>query len=217
MLAASVALGAALAWGALRLIGAMPWAAALGTEPARIDTLEAELRVERGERTRLEAIANAADSQIKVEREAAERLARQVRELELDNARLKADLTYLENLLPAGDGETGLAIRGLRVESDATQSQLNVRALLTQGGRSDRDFVGSLQLVLQVTVQGRAQTLTVPEPGAPAALRETLKLSFRRAHRVQAVIPLPPGATVRSAQLRVLEGGVVRAQQTAMP
>ncbi len=166
---------------------------------------------------RLQGIANAADSQLKVERSAGERLARQVRELELDNARLKSDLAYLESMLPATDGQPGMAVRGFRVEHDAAQSQLNFRALLTQGGRLERDFVGSMQLQVQLQVAGRPLTLIVPEQGAPAVLREKFKLSFRRAHRVQAVIPLPAGSAVRAVQLRLLEGGVVRAQQTAMP
>jgi len=37
-----------------------------------------------------------------MEQTAAERLAAQVRTLEVENARLKADLAYLESLLPAG-------------------------------------------------------------------------------------------------------------------
>ena len=174
-------------------------------------------QLESTELRRLQAIANAADSQVKMERSAAERLARQARELEIDNARLKSDLTYLESLLPASDGHAGMAVRGFRVEFDAAQSQLYFRALLTQGGRLERDFVGSLQLQVQLQVSGRAVTLIVPDQSTAPVLREIFKLNFRRAHRVQAMVPLPAGAVVRSVQLRVLEGGAVRAQQTAMP
>ncbi|MBP8306715.1 MAG: DNA-binding protein [Burkholderiaceae bacterium] len=180
-------------------------------------TAELARGLEVAELNRLQAIANAADSQVKMERSAAERLARQARELEIDNARLKSDLTYLESLLPASDGQAGMAVRGFRVEFDSAQSQLHFRALLTQGGRVERDFIGSLQLLVSLQSAGRAVTLTVPDQASSPVLRETFKLSFRRAHRVQAMVPLPAGASVRSVQLRVLEGGAVRAQQTAMP
>ncbi len=171
----------------------------------------------RAERLRLEAIANAADSNVQVERTAADRLALQARELELDNARLKSDLAYLETLLPAGDGQSGVAVRGLRVEVDLAGSQLQIRALVTQGGRIDKDFTGAAQIVLQLSAQGRTVSQLFPDANSAPALREALKLNFRRAHRVQAVVPLPAGAIVRSVQLRVLAGGAVHAQQTAMP
>ena len=181
------------------------------------DAQEQARQLERTELARLQAIANAADSQIKMERSAAERLARQARELEIDNARLKSDLTYLESLLPSSDGQAGMAVRGFRVEFDAAQSQLHFRALLTQGGRLDRDFIGTLQLQVQLQASGRPMMVTVPDQNSSPVLREMFKLNFRRAHRVQAMVPLPAGAVVRSVQLRVLEGGAVRAQQTAMP
>lgn len=208
-LLAGVALGW---WWAARTL---PTADTSGTQAS--GAVDQARQLESAELSRLQAIANAADSQVKMERSAAERLARQARELEIDNARLKSDLTYLESLLPASDGQAGMAVRGFRVEFDASQSQLYVRALLTQGGRLERDFVGSLQLQVQLQVSGRAVTLIVPDQGTSPVLRETFKLNFRRAHRVQAMVPLPPGAVVRSVQLRVLEGGAVRAQQTAMP
>ena len=208
-LLAGVALGA---WWATR-----PAPSAGDVEAQGAARSEQARRLEAAELNRLQAIANAADSQVKVERSAAERLARQVRELEIDNARLRSDLTYLESVLPAADGQAGMAVRGFRVEFDAAQSQLSFRALITQGGRQERDFDGSLQLQVQLQASGRTTTLIVPDQGTSPVLREMFKVRFRRAHRVQAVVPLPAGAIVRSVQLRVLEGSAVRAQQTAMP
>ena len=134
-------------------------------------TAEQSRRLEIAELGRLQAIANAADSQVKMERSAAERLARQARELEIDNARLKSDLTYLESILPASDGQAGMAVRGFRVEFDSAQSQLHFRALLTQGGRLERDFVGSLQLLVNLQSAGRAVTLTVTDQATSPVLR----------------------------------------------
>ena len=208
-LLAGVALGAWWGKRPAQSAGAMETQGAARSDHAR--------QLEAAELNRLQAIANAADSQVKVERSAAERLARQVRELEIDNARLRSDLAYLESVLPAADGQAGMAVRGFRVEFDAAQSQLSFRALLTQGGRLERDFDGSLQLQVQLQVSGRTTTLIVPDQATSPVLREMFKLHFRRAHRVQAVVPLPAGAIVRSVQLRVLEGSAVRAQQTAMP
>lgn len=202
--------------------------ARLEDEHERAEGLEAE-------RDRLAAIVNAADGELKVEKTAAERLGAQVADMERENARLQADLAYLERLLPAAAGEGDVAIRGLQVEIEApdggmgvesapargdgappVERRLRYRALLTQSGRADRPFVGTLQLVLTTTAAGRPGSFSWPESG-DAAARERAKVTFRRFQRVEGSLELPADVTIRSVQLRVLEAGAVRAQQTASP
>lgn len=187
----------------------------LDAEQARAGALE-------GERDRLAAIVNAADGELKVEKTAAERLGAQVADLERENARLQADLAYLERLLPAAAGEGEVAIRGLQVEVDAEAGpdgvarRLRYRALLTQPGKADREFNGALQLVVATAGNGRAGSLTWPQAD-DADARERAKVTFRRFRRVEGSLELPPDVTIRSVQMRVLEAGSVRAQQTASP
>jgi hypothetical protein len=168
------------------------------------------------ERQRLSAIANAADSQVRFEQSAAERMASQIKSLEAENGRLKADLAYLESLLPAaGTGDAGVTIRRFAVEP-GPGAALRYRALLTQGGRAEKDFSGAIQLVVSGSQAGKPTTWQWPEQGGTDA-RERARLSFKRYQRLEGSIELPVGVTIRSVQLRVLENGSVRAQQSASP
>jgi septal ring factor EnvC (AmiA/AmiB activator) len=184
---------------------------------ARIAELEKALAVETAEGQRLSAQVNATDSRLKVERSAGEQLATQVKTLEVENARLKADLTYLETLLPVGTSEGVIAIRRFEVQRAAQAGQLRYRALLTQDARSEKDFEGTLQLLVSTESGGRKATLTVPESAVDASGRtEGIRISFRRYQRVEGIFEVPEGVSVKSVQLRVLEGGSLRAQQTVM-
>lgn len=177
------------------------------------EAIEQQLAAEIAQRQRLALLATGADSRITVERTAAEKLAAQVRTLVAENAQLKADLAYMESLLPAGESEGVIAIRRFEVRPDGEPGRMRYRALLIQGGRSEREFEGSLQLLVGADVDGNRTALVV----RPAVAGENLvKVSFRRYQRVEGLFEVPPGARVRSVQMRVLEGSAVRAQQTVM-
>jgi len=102
------------------------WAFEFGKEIAGLDrrsrTELAELRAQvmnlRDQNGRFRAVADTADSLVKTERAAQERLAQQVRQLEADKLALQADLGFFEDLLPmAGEG---LQIRGLQAGPQLT-------------------------------------------------------------------------------------------------
>src|SRR5436190_24218348 len=86
------------------------WAFEFGKDIAGLDrnaTAElAPLRTEvaqlQAERERTQSIANTADSLLKTEKAAQERLTLQFKQLEAENLALKADLGFFERLLPAG-------------------------------------------------------------------------------------------------------------------
>ncbi len=179
----------------------------------QVHRLGAQLATESAERQRLQALANSAASQSLVEQTTFERLAAQLRTLEAQNARLKSDLAYLESLLPAAGGDGLITIRRFEVEPDAAPRQMRYKALLMQGGRSERDFEGALQLVVNTQQAGKRGVLTVP---ADSAVRkgEGLRVAFRRYQRVEGMFEVPVGSVVTSVQIRVLEAGAVRAQQT---
>lgn len=211
----SVAVGAV---GALWL-----WQTTIGTASSERVSLRVELMqvrdrlaAESEERQRLTAIANAAESQVKVEQSAAERLASQLKNLETENARLKTDLAYLESLLPAaGESEGPVAIRRFEVEPDDAPNQLRYRALLTLSGRTEKEFAGFLQLLVSAETDGKPATWTWPDQAAPAT-RDGVRVAFKRYQRIEGNFAIPPGSTVKSVQIRVLERGAVRAQQTAL-
>ncbi len=183
----------------------------------QVSRLQTELVAERGERKRWAAIASATDSQLRIERTTAERLAEQVRVLETDAARLKSDLAYFESLMPAGDGDQPLAIRRFEVEAEGPSGAMRYRALLSQGGRAEKEFSGALQLLVTLVGDGKVTTLTIPDQTGGPELRERMRLSFRRYQRVEGRFDVPAGQAVKSVQLRVLERGTVRAQQVVTP
>ena len=101
------------------------WAFETGKNIAGLDRDAKEeltrLRVEvaqlRDEREKALSIANTADSLLKTERTAQEKLAQQLKLTEAENLALKNDLGFFERLLPSAGGESVLSIRGLQAEA----------------------------------------------------------------------------------------------------
>lgn len=179
----------------------------------QVDKLNKQLAAESGERLRLQALVNAAASQALVDKTTAERLGAQLRSLEAENAQVKADLAYLETLLPAAGGEGPIAIRRFEVVPDAAPRQMRYKALLMQTARSERGFEGALQLVVNTQQGGKRGVITVPSSSG-GKKSQGLPVSFKRYQRVEGMFEVPAGSVVTSVQIRVLEAGAVRAQQT---
>jgi hypothetical protein len=182
---------------------------------AELSASKVELEKETAERKRLAAIVNASDSNLKVEQSTVKQLADQVKSLEAENAKLKADLSYFERLLPSGGQGEVIAVRSLEVLPDTVPNQLRYRALVVQGGREEKNFQGSLQIVMTLVSDGKPLTLVVPDakPGDNKP-PDNMKLSFTRYVKVDGQVEIPAGATLKTFQLRVLERGAVRAQQS---
>lgn len=157
--------------------------------------------------------ANAAESQLNIERSAQRQLSAQIRNLEVENVRLKEDLAFFESLLPNATGPLGISIRRLKVDS-VMPGQLRYRLLIMQGGRGGRDFVGSLQLAVTVLQDGKDAMIVFPE-AISSNEPDKFKLRFKHYQRVEGVLTLPEDAVVKMVQARVLESGQIRAQQSA--
>lgn len=163
------------------------------------------------ERDELSTTANAAESQLNIERSTQQQLAAQVKSLLAENTKLKEDLAFFESLLPNATGAAGVSIRRLKIDQIAP-NQLRYRLLIMQGGKGDRRFVGSLQLMVTTLQEGKSAMMTFP---AVPADQDKFKLSFMHYQRVEGVLSLPEGAATKLVQARVLENGQVRAQQAA--
>jgi hypothetical protein len=77
----------------------------------------------------------------------------------------------------------------------------------------DRYFVGNLQLAVTTLQDGKSAMMVFPENN-PNEL-DKFKLNFKHYQRVEGVLTLPQGASVKLVQARVLERGQIRAQQAA--
>jgi hypothetical protein len=169
----------------------------------------ARLRIEvvqlRDARDKAQAIANTADSLLKMEKAAQDRLALQIKQIEAENLSLKADLGFFEKLLPA-TGTEGLSIRSLQVEP-LSSGQMRFQLLLMQSGKSLPEFDGSYALTLAGTLDGRPWSRPVAGGPTPLHLKQYL--------RIEGVFDVPPGAVVQSVQVNVADGrGAVKATQT---
>ncbi len=188
------------------------WAFEFGKDIAGLDGDAKEelarLRVEVGAlRTaseRATSVANTADSLLRTERAAQERLAQTVRQLESESVGLKADLGFFERLLPAvGDG---LMIRGLQAEAKAA-GQLRWQMLVMQSGKDVPEFAGRYEVQAAGSLAGKPWTLTMP-----GGARE---MKLRQYTRIEGMIDHPADAVVKTVQVKVIDNkGSVRATQT---
>lgn len=171
---------------------------------AEVTRLVQEVEQLRSERDQAQSIANTADSLLKAERVAQEKLAAQVRMLEADNMALRADLGFFERLLPAGaTGE--VTVRGLQAQLSQA-GQMRYQLLVMQQGKSVPEFNGRYELVLSGQLEGRSWSFTMPGGARP--------LKFRQYQRVDGVVDYPADAQVKQVQVKVLDGGgSVRATQ----
>ncbi|MBN8489316.1 MAG: hypothetical protein J0M20_16525 [Burkholderiales bacterium] len=192
------------------------WAFEFGKDLAGLDKdakveleqLRAEVRSLRDDKDKAQSIANTAESLLKTEKVAQERLALQLRQVEADNLQLKADLGFFERLLPAA-GQSGDApqVRAFQVDADGP-GRLHYQVLVMSPSRVTTAGEGRYELTLSGTQDGKPWTQ--PMPGGPQAfqLRQYLRLEGHLDH--------PPAAVVKLVQLRVLDArGAVLASQSA--
>jgi len=179
-----------------------------------------ELAALRGELEGLRASTNAGESRLSIERTAQQKLAQQIRGLEQDNARLREELAIFESMLSSESAAAAppLGILRFKVEPEAQPGEFRYRLLLrTSAARKGRDFVGRLELAVNLTEDGRSAIITVPDaadPGAPA-----FRLSFKHFQRMDGSFRVSPKAKVGTVQVRIYENGstAVMATQSAAP
>jgi len=170
----------------------------MGQLRARIGELEAEL-------PKLRAIADSSDARLKIEQTAQRNLARQVRELEADNARLKEDIAFFENLSAQGHADDRVTVARFKVESNVIPGEYRYRVLVMQGGSRPREFTGRLQFI--VTMQRDRKDVMLVVPDETSEPQSAYQITFKRFFRADGVFRVDPSAKVRSVQVRLLEKG----------
>jgi len=165
------------------------------------------------EAAKLRAMASAGESHVQIERTTQQQLARQAKSLEMENSRLKEDLAFFENLAAAEGKEPGFTINRLQVEPNGNPGQYRYRLLAAaQGGKKDREFKGSVQLMVGLHQDGKSAMMLLPEPGDSA--RHRFNISFKHFQRVDGTFQVPTGARITSVEARLIQDGVTRASQT---
>ncbi len=178
----------------------------LGTLHGKVAELEKEM-------LRLRGLADASDSRLQIELTAQQQLARQVKLLEDENARLKDDLSVFESLAQAEGHEGTLSINRLRVEADngsANQYRYNM-LLAMQGNNKEREFKGNLQLALNLQQQGHSVMMLLPLPSDSNA--QQYRIAFKHFRRIDGTFLIPAGARIKSVEVRLLQEGVLKASK----
>lgn len=161
------------------------------------------------ENEELQARAAAAESQLKIDNAAHEELARQVKALGEENARLREDLAVFQNLVSSGGKEEALKVYRFKVERDKAPGEYRYDLLLVQSGQRAKEFHGRLQLVVSLQQNGMRQELTLPETNDRSPRGQGL--SFRRYQRLEGKFRVAPDAVVESLQVRVFVNGASEA------
>lgn len=188
------------------------WAFEFGKSIAGLDggaqqelaRLHTELSQLQREHVQAKQLSDTAESLLKTERAAQDRLAQQLRQLEGEKQVLQADLGFFERLLPtSGDG---LQLRGLQAEAKGP-GQLRYQMLVVQNGKPAVEFDGRYEFTLVGLLDGKAWAQ--PISGGPRPLR------LRLYTRVEGMLEYPGAAVIKTVQARVFDSqGNARATQT---
>jgi hypothetical protein len=188
------------------------WAFEFGKSIAGLDTdakqelmsLRADAAKLREERDKAQSVFNTSASLITAERAAQERLAMQIKALEVENRALRDDLGFFEKLIPTSGAE-GLAIRALQAEV-LGGTQLKWQVLVIQPVKNAQEFRGKLEMSVGGTLNGRPWMMPLPGGAQP--------LQFRQYRRIEGMVDLPPAAVVKNVSAKVVEGTATRAVQS---
>ena len=192
------------------------WAFELGKDIAGLDQqdkselvrLRAEFAGLREARDKARSFALTADSLLKAERAAQDKLIQQLHKLELEHMALTADLGFFERLLPASQAE-GVEIRAAQLDV-YEPGRLRYQVLVMQSGKSPPEFKGRFDLALQGVLDGRPWSMTVKLPDAALLLRQYARLDGQ--------VDVPKAAVVKTLQVKIIDSsGAVRATHTARP
>jgi hypothetical protein len=180
----------------------------------QIDTLGEENRRMKGELEVSRGTLIERDRQLQIEKAAQGELARNVAQLQEENASIKEDLGFLRKLMSSGGATPeGVGVSDLKIERDGRPNEFRYRMLLTQGGQRKQDFRGRVQVVARVAQGASNSTLTFPDPPAGEAAGS---FEFRFYQKVEGRFVIPDGATLKSADVRILAvpGGQVKLSRT---
>ncbi len=167
--------------------------------------LRAELARAIAERDKAQSIANTAQTLLTTEKAAQAQVLAQKKRLEDDNQGLRDDLGFFEKLIPS-TGVEGIAIRGLQAEM-LEDHRLRWRILLIQPQRNVAEFRGNLEISMAGSLNGKPWSISLP------AVQQGVR--FTQFGRFQGVLDVPPQAVVKIISVKVLDGSVVKAAQSA--
>jgi hypothetical protein len=173
----------------------------LRTELANV---QSELAKVKSDRDQAQSIANTAGTLVTAEKASQERVLAQLKQLEMENRTMRADLGFFEKLIPAGGGE-GMAIRGLQAELQ-NGNKLKWQVLVIQSGKNPAEFNGRLQVSFSGVLNGKPWLATLPG--------ESSAIKVRQYGRMEGEFEVPAQVVVTGMSAKVMDGAVVKATQS---
>jgi hypothetical protein len=138
-------------------------------------------------------------------------LTRQNQDLMSENAQMKEELAFVQQLVSDSSKEPGLAIQRLTLDHDHDDSW-HYSLLIVRGGNPRDEFAGHVVLQAVVTTPAagngtiaRQDTITVP--ASPADGATPLDLKFKYYQRLEGTLQVPPGVKLVSVTARAFEEG----------
>ena len=203
-LAAWIALAIAAGWLLIKLAGG--FGASYGRLDSELVRLQETAEAQEKELADLRARAAQTDRQLQMERAAAADLAKQVKALTFDNAKLKEDLAFFQSVMsPAGARDGAVSVSRVRLQPEGTAGEYRYQMVLVQSGQRTKEFKGRLQFVIDVQQQGRKVALMVPNDKEIDA--KDYQLNFKFFQRVEGTFKLSPGSVLQGIQVRDFENG----------
>lgn len=180
-----------------------------------LDALHAKTAEQEKELSRLRSLVDASESKLQIEHTAQQQLTRQVKVLEEENTRLKEDMSVFENLALADGQEGSVSINQLRVEQTGggNANLYRYRMLVAlQGNKKDNEFKGNLQLMVNTLQDGKNVMMLFPSQ-ADSNLPQ-YSVTFKRFRHVEGNFNIPSGTRIKTLEVRLLQGGVVKASKS---
>jgi hypothetical protein len=181
------------------------------TAESELATLRARVAALEDQAKSLQALTTSSENRLQIEKSAQAQLVKQLKAMQTENARLREELAFFENLAHTA-GEDKLAVAGFKVEPDLVPGEYRYRVLVTLGGAKNREFTGRLQLVVDMRLGDRDVTLMVPPD--EKADDATYRVRFKRFYRAEGSFRVDPKAKVRSVQVRLFEQGAGQPRAT---
>lgn len=139
-------------------------------------------------------------------------LAKTVKTLQHENAKLKEDLAFFRKLMSPDKNDGDLSIYRFKVESSPLPGEYRYQLLILQGGQREREFQGKVQFLVSLTQEGKKLALVLPTPKDPEA--QAYNVSFKFYRRLEGTFHVEPKALVKNVQVRVFENGSTQPKLT---
>lgn len=187
-----------------------------GQTQQALERLQAQVTTLSQENVNLNGKVAQYEQQIQIDRASIQETAKQLKNLNDENAQLQEDLAFFQNLTESRGKEGELAIHRLKLDRDTVPGDYHLRMLLAQSGKRAKQFVGSYQLVATITENGQKTTQVFPSASSGDV---QFKLNFKYYQHIEQTLHLSPTAQLESVQVRVFEADAhePKARQNVAP